>query len=92
MFNINILDSYDDPQTFYGFNQPTSFTNYVLKNDSSGLKTATVSNYKLMLINNTYEQNYAGNKRAIVSVEGYPVFYSINETYRNNENWIPEAL
>jgi hypothetical protein len=60
-----------------------------MKNDSTGLEEKFVSNYRLMLMNNTYDQNYAGNKRAIVSVEGYPVIHSVNETYINNENWVP---
>jgi hypothetical protein len=51
-----------------------------------------VNNFRLVMIGNVYLQNYAGNKRSIVNVQGFPVVWNNNETYRDNENWFPEAF
>lgn len=40
-----------------------------------------VNKYRLMLINNTYDMNFAGNKRSIVNTEGFMIVQSIGEVY-----------
>ena len=42
-------------------------------------------------MNNSYEGNLAGARRSVVQVEGFPLFRSVNETYKQNENWFQEA-
>jgi hypothetical protein len=45
------------------------------------------SRYYLELDGNTYEGNSIGADGAVVSVEGFPLFVSRDETYRANINW-----
>ena len=46
----------------------------------------------LVLQGNTYEGNYAGSRRSVVQVEGFPAVESVDERYVENYNWFEKAF
>jgi hypothetical protein len=97
--NITYVPSIDSQYiTSHTFDPFTLDHNPVqLQNEFSNYTTLSgqvesVNKHRLILRNNTYDGNFAGSKRSIVEIQGFLLVESINETYKNNDNWWQNAL
>lgn len=61
-------------------------------NNGQSPKYRRVNKYRVVLDGNSYLHNFAGAQRSIVSIEGFPLVISRNETYKDNENWFQSAM
>ena len=55
-------------------------------------QTFVAHDNRLVLQGNSYEGNYAGTRRSVVQVEGFPEVWSVDERYAGNYNWFEKAF
>ena len=80
LYSEKLLES-NPSLIFDGLNEfnNEAYTTYLVNNQSF-----IVNKYRLVLLGNTWDLNFAGSKRSVVQIEGFPIVESSKETYSNN--------